>query len=54
MAANQTADMKAETRKGHWEEIEHLACRIIKTLKPEASFDYPGTGNVLFKNLFLC
>ncbi len=53
MTPNQTADMRAETRKGHREEIEHPACRIIKTFKPEASFDYDGTVNLFAISLFI-
>lgn len=53
MAPNPTADMQAETRKGHREEIEHLACRIIKTFKPGASFDYDGTVNLFAISLFI-
>lgn len=53
MAPNQTADVKAQARKGHGEEMEHLACRIIKTFKPEASFDYDGTVNLFAISLFI-
>lgn len=53
MAPNQTADMKAETRKGHGEEIEHLACHIIKVFMPGASFDYDGTFNLFAISLFI-
>lgn len=53
MAPNQTVYMEVETRKGHREEIEHLACRIIKTFKPGASFDYDGTVNPFAIPLFI-
>lgn len=53
MAPNQTAEMEAETRKGHREEIEHLACCIIKTFKPGASFDYDRTVNLSAISLFI-
>lgn len=53
MAPNQTADIEAKTSKGHGEEIEHLACRIIKTFKPGASFDYDGTVNLSAISLFI-
>lgn len=53
MVPNQAAGMQAETRKGHREEIEHLSCRIIKTFKPGASFDYDGTVNLFAISLFI-
>lgn len=45
--------MKAETRKGHGEEIEHFASRIIKTFKPGGRFYYDGTLNLLAISLFI-
>ena len=53
MAPNQVADMEAGTRKGHWEKIEHLACRIIKTFTPGASFDYDRTVDLSPISLFI-
>lgn len=47
------SDMQAETRKGHREEMEHLAFDIIKTFRPGARFDYDGTVNLFAVSLFI-
>lgn len=53
MSPNQTVEMDTGTRKGHYEEIEHPACHIIKTSKPGVSCDYDGTDILSVASLFI-